>query len=38
MPHRFNTKSEAETAASAVIKAAQKVRAERGDESMVVTA
>ncbi|MCB1279071.1 cysteine desulfurase family protein [Prosthecobacter sp.] len=36
--HRFNTKSEAETAASAVIKAAQKVRAERGDESMVVTA
>lgn len=35
--HRFNTKTEAETAARAVIEAAHKLRAEKGDASMVVT-
>lgn len=34
--HRFNTMMEAETAAQAVIKAAHKLRAERGNDSMVV--
>lgn len=33
--HRFNTLLEAETAAKAVIEAAHKLRAERGDDSMV---
>ncbi len=36
--HRFNTQAEAETAAHAVIDAADKMRAERGDTSMVITA
>jgi len=35
--HRFNTKNEAETAAHAVIEAAHKLRAEKGDASMVIT-
>ncbi|MDZ4403787.1 cysteine desulfurase family protein [Prosthecobacter sp.] len=35
--HRFNTKAEAETAAHAVIDAAHKMRAERGDDSMVIS-
>lgn len=35
--HRFNTKAEAETAAHAVIAAAHKLRAENGDDSVVIT-
>lgn len=35
--HRFNTKPEAETAARAVIDAAHKMRAEKGDDSVVIT-
>lgn len=35
--HRFNTSAEAETAAHAVIDAAHKMRAERGDDSMVIS-
>lgn len=35
--HRFNTKAEAETAAHAVIAAAHKLHAEKGDDSVVIT-
>jgi cysteine sulfinate desulfinase/cysteine desulfurase-like protein len=36
--HRFNTKPEAETAAHAIIEAAQKMRAMQGDSSLVTSA